>query len=386
MERTDVAVIGAGLIGSAVGYDLAMAGVNTLVFEAGDEPASGASRSNSGVVHTGFDSEPGTLETEMIQAQAARWRSVFDTLEVPYRVTGALLVATNADEASRLSAMAENADRNGVEVELLDAVAARRLEPRSAAQAGLLVTGEAITDPYEVVRRLLVAGPETRLRWPVEHVKPSGEGVVVSGPVGEVSASFVVNCAGLYADDIAADGSFRILPRRGEFIVFNKGTADLVDRILLPVPNERTKGVLVFPTLYGYLCAGPSAVDQEAKDDWRPRKDGLKFVKEQATKLMPSLKQLEPVDAWAGLRPAGYPRNYMVAWSERVPTLLHVAGIRSTGLSSCLGLSKLVLGLLVERGLELDKGVKSTPPASAAFEGPPRPWWERLNALRGGQA
>jgi len=384
MERTDVAVIGAGLVGAALGYDLAMAGVNTLVLEAEDEPAAGASRSNSGVVHTGFDSEPGTLETEMIQAQAARWRSVFDALTIPYRVTGALLVATNTNEASRLPTIAENAHRNGVEVELLDAAAARRLEPRSTAQAGLLVTGEAITDPYEVVRRLLAAGPETRLRWPVEHVKLSGEGVVVSGPAGEVSASFAVNCAGLYADEIVGDGSFRISPRRGEFIVFSKGTADLIDRILLPVPSERTKGVLVFPTLYGHLCAGPSAVDQEAKDDWRPRKEGLDFVKEQATKLVPSLRQLESVDAWAGLRPAGYPKDYFVEWSEHVPTLLHIAGIRSTGLSSCLGLSKRALNLLTERGLELGKGRKPTPLVSAAFDGAPRPWWERLNALRDG--
>ena len=383
MERTDVAIIGAGLVGAAVGYDLAMAGVDTLVFEAEGEPAAGASRSNSGVVHTGFDSDPGTLETEMIRAQSARWQSVFDALEVPYRVTGALLVATDADEASRLPNIAENADRNGVEVKLLDAAEARRLEPRSAAQAGLLVPGEAITDPYELVRRLLAAGPETRLKWPVERVEPGGEGAVVSGPAGEVSASFVVNCAGLYADELAGDGSFRISARRGEFVVFSRGTADLVDHILLPVPSERTKGVLVFPTLYGHLCAGPSAVDQEAKDDWRPHKEGLDFVRERATKLVPSLKEIEPIDAWAGLRPAGHPRNYMVEWSKRVPTLLNVAGIRSTGLSSCLGLSRHVLGLLTERGLELGESKRTIPPA---FDGPPQPWWERLNALRGSQA
>lgn len=83
MERLGVAVIGAGLVGAAVAYDLAVAGVKTVVLEV----AAGASRSNSGVVHTGFESDSGAFETEMIRVQADRWRQVFDSLGAPYRVT-----------------------------------------------------------------------------------------------------------------------------------------------------------------------------------------------------------------------------------------------------------------------------------------------------------
>jgi glycerol-3-phosphate dehydrogenase len=142
VERFEVAVIGAGLIGAAVAYDLATAGVKVVVLEAERELAAGASRSNSGVVHTGFDSEPGTFETEMIRSQAGRWREVFDALGVPYREVGALLTAVDDAQASSLTEIVERAALNGVEVDLLDGAEARGLEPRTPATAGLLVPGE----------------------------------------------------------------------------------------------------------------------------------------------------------------------------------------------------------------------------------------------------
>jgi glycerol-3-phosphate dehydrogenase len=379
MEEVEVVVIGAGLVGAAIAYDLAGAGAQVLVLEAASEVAAGASRSNSGILHTGFDSTPDTFETHMILAQSARWRSVFADLEIPFRVPGALLLARDEEQAARLEDLAANAERNRVAVEIHDQASVQRLEPGAPAKAGLLVPGEAMTDPYEVVQRLLSAGPTVRLGWPVTHIMPEAEGAIVVGPMGQVRARFVINCAGLFADEVAGDGSFRITPRRGEFLVFPQGSADLVNHLLLPVPNSFTKGILVFPTLYGYLCAGPTAEDQEDKEDWRPRPEALERIRAYAVEVLPALKNVVPIDAWAGLRPVGHPHNYVVEWSAQTPALLHVAGIRSTGLSACLGLSQHVLGLLRDRGLETRPWIA---PAAVAAE-TPRPWWQRLNALRG---
>ncbi len=380
MDRAHVAIIGAGLVGAAIAYDLAARGVRSIVLEAADDVGAGASRSNSGIVHTGFDSSPGTLETAMSRAQAARWQRVFAALDVPYRVPGALLVATDSAQAGQLPTIAAQAQVNGVPVELLSAADVRRREPNVVAGAGLLVPGEAITDPLVLVRRLLASCPDVRLRWPVAHVEADGAGARISGPAGTIQSDYAVNCAGLYADDVAMDDTFRITPRRGEFLVFEHGTAALVNHILLPVPTARTKGVLVFPTLYGHLCAGPSAVDQEDKDDWRPRSDELRVVHTRAAALMPMLQGMKAVDAWAGLRPAGHPQNYVVEWSPRVAAMLNVAGIRSTGLSACLGLAEHVLDLLTARGLRGSTPRSLPRPTSM---GPMSPWWQQLNSLRG---
>lgn len=382
MEQAEVVVIGAGLVGAAIGFELATRGVQTVVLEAGPQPASGASRSNSGILHTGFDSTPGTLETAMIRAQSARWPSIFDALGVPYRVPGALLVAADEEQAAQLPAIAAKAQQNGVAVELLSRAALRRREPNVAGVAGLLVPGEAMTDPFEVVRRLLASGPELRLNTPVQRVEADGEGVLVQTPSGAIQAKYAINCAGLYADEIAADDSFRIVPRRGEFLAFGPSTANLVNHMLLPIPTERTKGVLIFPTLYGQLCAGPSAVDQEDKEDWRPHQDELEIVYAKAAQMLPALAEIRPVDAWAGLRPAGYPHNYVVEWSERVPAMLHIAAIRSTGLSACLGLALHALDMLAEHGLQTQE---QRIPGTPSFNDSPRPWWQRLNELKGVQ-
>lgn len=367
-------------MGSAVAFELAASGARTLVVEAESEPAAGASRSNSGIIHTGFDSIPGTLETKLILEQSRRWRPLFDALGVPYSVPGAMLVATDEEEVASLPALAENAERNGVETRMLDEAEAGELEPGASALAALLIPGEAITDPYEVVRRLLAAGPELRLSWPVRQIRASGSATVVSGPRGEVSGSFVVACGGLYGDTLSDDDEFRISARRGEFMVFPRGSSEFVRHILLPVPSKRTKGVLVFPTLHGHLCAGPSAVDQDDKEDWRPRRELLAEVRISAARIFPKVGELDCVDSWAGLRPTGHPRNYILEWSRKNPCLLNVAAIRSTGLSACLGISRYVLGMLSERGLPIQKpGSMPDRVVDEQF----LPWWQRLNRLRG---
>ena len=131
-ERAEVVIIGAGLVGAAVGFELATRGVRTLVLEAGPEPASGVSRSMSGILHTGFDSTLGTLETSMIRAQAQRWQPLFDALGVPYQVPGALLVAVDDAQATLLPDIAAKAQGNGVHVELLSAAQVREREPHVA--------------------------------------------------------------------------------------------------------------------------------------------------------------------------------------------------------------------------------------------------------------
>jgi glycerol-3-phosphate dehydrogenase len=361
-------------------------GLNVIVLERERELGAGASRSNSGVLHTGFDSEVGTLETQLIRKQAERWSSIFETLNIPYKVPGALLLAKNTEEAERLEIIQQDAAQNGVETRILSQTETKRLEQNAVAEASLHIPNEAMTDPFEVMRRLL-ANVEVKLNTTALTIEANGNGArVITANETTINkttinktldARFVINCAGLFADEFTNE--FQITPRRGEFIVFERGSANLVNHILLPMPNKFTKGVLVFPTLHGYLCAGPSAEDQEDKHDWAPHQDVLPTLHEKAAQMLPALKDLKPINAWAGLRTVGKPHNYFIEFSNRIPNLLHVAGIRSTGLSACLGISDYAVKLLKERGLE-------SKPVRPSFSVPTfsdfKPWWERLNSLR----
>src|SRR5205807_2081973 len=141
------------------------------------------------------------------------------------------------------------------------------------------IPGEAVTDPVAFVFALVRAaehrGAALSTNWPVAAIERGAEKLTLHAASGErLSARVLVNCAGLCADTVArlaGDDSFAIYPRKGEFLVFEPPAEGALEHILLPIPSERTKGVLVFPTVDGRVVAGPTAVDQTDKDDWTVR-------------------------------------------------------------------------------------------------------------------
>jgi glycerol-3-phosphate dehydrogenase len=326
----DAAVIGGGVVGCAVVLALARRGADVVLLEAEDDLARGASGTNSGILHTGFDSGPGELETQLILRSAALRDEVLDALGVPVIRCGATLRPRDERERTKVAALAENAATNGVRVE------------RGEGDA-LEVPGESVTDPVAYTRALAAAaqacGAEVRCGAPVTSLRPLTRGVEVNGELCRVA----VNCAGLFADEIArlaGDASFEIYPRKGEFFVFEAA----LDRILLPVPDERTKGVLVFPTVDGHVVAGPTAIDLSDKRDRSVRPQALAEIRAKVDAMLPGLG--EPVHSYAGLRPAGRGVNYLIGRSPACPALVNVAAIRSTGLSASLGIAECVAEII----------------------------------------
>ena len=308
-----VAVIGGGVVGTAVTLALARRGIETTLFEARDRLAGAASGSNSGILHTGFDSTPGELETRLILRSAELRDAVVETLGIPVRRCGAVL-------------------------------------------NGEIIEGESPPDPVHVTRALAAAA------------QACGAAIRTGERVTERLPGLTVNCAGLYADEVArlyGDDSFEIYPRKGEFFVFD-GIA--LDRILLPVPTRRTKGVLVFPTLDGKVVAGPTAVDQTDKEDWSVRPEALAEVRAKSAELLPEIAGAEPIGSWAGLRPAGRDCNYVIR--RAAEDLINVAAIRSTGLTAALAIAEYVADMVAP-------GVPEAPLPAVSVEPSTEPWWRR---------
>ena len=367
-------IVGAGVVGSAVALALARRRIAVAVLEAEAEPALGASATNSGILHAAFDSAPGEPETELILRSAALRPAVLNALAVPVRECGALLRARDASERDALAALARNAARNGVRACL-------------EAEDALAVPGEAITDPVAYTVALLGAaqglGSALSTRFKVVAIERSHGSLALLAEGGErLRARVAVNCAGLGADAVArlvGDDSFEIYPRKGEFLVFEQAEGLRLDQILLPVPSHRTKGVLVFPTIDGMVVAGPTAVNQEDKDDWSVRPQARAEIVAKASGLFPPLADAEPAFAYAGLRPAGRGMNYVIGPSGACDRLLNVAAIRSTGLSASLGIAERVAQLVAEMGVELgpERELKH-----GAVPISPGSWWRRAAEYR----
>jgi glycerol-3-phosphate dehydrogenase len=336
-----VAIVGGGVVGAAVAYTLARRGVSAVVLEAQDGLGLAASGTNSGILHTGFDSTPGELETRLILRSAALRNAVLDELGVPVLRCGAVLTPRDDTEARTVAELADGARANGVEVRLRD-------------DGALEVPGEAVTDPVAYTRALAAAA-EVRTNARVERVSRVGDGLVLGLAGGEeIPCAAAVNCAGLHADDVArmaGDDGFEIYPRKGEFFVFDPPDGEPLERILLPVPTKRTKGVLVFPRIDGRVVAGPTAYDQDDKHDWTVRPEARDEVMSKAVAMLPALEGSEPVSAYAGLRPAGRGVNYVIGPSPACSQLINVAAIRSTGLSASLGIGEHVAALLAQQGV-----------------------------------
>jgi len=367
-DDVPVAVIGGGVVGTAVAYALARRGVGAALLEAQDELALAASGTNSGIVHTGFDSTPGELETRLILRAGELRDAVLEQVGVPVLRCGALLRPRSDEDTATLGALAAGAAANGVAVSL-------------RADGSLHVPGEAVTDPVAYTLALAAAaaasGASVRCGAAVEAIERTGERLALRAGGDTVICDFAVNCAGLHADAVArlaGDDSFSIYPRKGEFLVFDPPAGHPLAQILLPVPTKRTKGVLVFPTIDGKVVAGPTAHDQEDKADWSVREEGRAEVIAKATAMLPALEGREPIAAYAGLRPAGRDANYVIGPSRACPQLVNVAAIRSTGLTSSLGIAEHVVGLLAEQGLELEPDRPLAPGVPAQQSGP---WWRR---------
>jgi glycerol-3-phosphate dehydrogenase len=375
----EIAVIGAGVVGCATALALARRGVSVALLEAEPEPGLAASGTNSGILHTGFDSTPGELETELILRSAMLRDSVLAALDVPVLRCGALMRPAEAAQWKFVAELAANARRNRVEVVLRD-------------DGVLEVPGEAVTDPVAYTLALAAAaqrhGCELRTSFRVVGVDRHGDGLVLHAQGGElVRCRVAVNCAGLGADDVArlaGDDSFEVYPRKGEFLVFDPPGGEPLERILLPVPTKRTKGVLVFPTLDGKVVAGPTAIDQSDKADWSVRPQARDEILPKAMAIYPPLENAQPVAAYAGLRPAGRGVNYLIGSSDACPRLVNVAAIRSTGLTASLGIAERVCAIVGGLGVALGPELPLEPDSKgAAFQSSSAgPWWRRTATYR----
>ena len=359
-EVFDVVVIGAGVVGCAMARRFTLEGARVALIEKAPDILDGASKANSAILHTGFDAPEGSLELACIRAGYREYLEIREEFGLVHERSGALVVAWTPEEAARLEAIRAQAHANGVtDVDILSADALRAREPNLSqnALAAIEVPGEGIIDPWSAPHayaaqalangaRLLTGAALTggRFDGDIWHLKTAR---------GGLKTRVAINCAGLHGDRVDAallgQTHFHITPRKGQFVVFDKAARALVNTIILPVPSARTKGVVVFRTVFGNLAVGPTAEDQESRSDASTDRATLEALIADGIAKVPGLAQMPVTAVYAGLRPATEAKEYRIRpHPER--NWITVGGIRSTGLSAALGIARHVYGLYAEMG------------------------------------
>ena len=357
----DIAIVGAGDVGAAIARELARFELRVALLDSGDVGA-GTSKANTALLHTSFDAKPGTLEAALVARGHKLLLAFSDEVGIPVERTGALLVAWTHEELARLDAIERNALACGyANARRMPADELRHREPHLGAGAlgALEIPDEFIicpfTPPLAFATQAALAGVDVRRFDPVTGLHRVRSGWLMQTVDCQLSAGWVINAAGLRSDEIhrlAGLDGFTVRPRRGELIVFDKAARRLVSHILLPVPTERTKGVLIAPTVFGNVMVGPTADDIDDKRDTASTASGIATLLAHGRRLLPALLEHEVTAVYAGLRAATEHVDYQL---QACPELRYVCagGIRSTGLSASMAIAEWVRDQLADCGLPL---------------------------------
>ncbi len=360
-KLVDVVVVGAGVVGTAVARILSHQQLSVVLLEAGRDVGAATSKANTAILHTGFDATPGTLESRLVARGSTLLREYAPATGVSVEETGALLVAWDREQRSRLPGFVDKAVLNGYDAcRLVDVDELYRLEPflGTGALGALHVPDEHIIDPWSVslafATDAVANGCELRRQSPVTSLTRTPAGWSVATPTGAIECSWLVNAAGLHGDTIdgwvLGEPSFTIRPRRGELIVFDELARPLNNNVFLPVPTPTTNGVLVSPTVFGNVMLGPTADDIDDREATATTADGLSRLQVAGRRIVPKLLDEEVTSTYAGLRPATDQRDYQISLHVD-HHYLALGGIRSTGLTSAMGIAEYALELLRDGGL-----------------------------------
>ncbi|HJS18066.1 MAG TPA: FAD-dependent oxidoreductase, partial [Anaerolineales bacterium] len=211
--------------------------------------------------------------------------------------------------------------------------------------------------PLACATQAVVNGVTLKMNFAVKSIQQLDENSIISDGREEVQARWVINAAGLFSDEINnhfGHENFKVTPRRGELIVYDKLARPLVNHVLLPVPTATTKGVLVSPTVYGNVLLGPTAEDLPDKTATNTSANGLQSLLDKGKKILPKLLDEEVTATYAGLRAATEHSDFQIALHAEQKYIC-VGGIRSTGISASLGIAEYVVDLLKEGGVVLNR-------------------------------
>lgn len=368
----DVAIIGAGAVGAAIARRLSAYELDVALLEKCADVCFGVSKANSGIIHAGFHHPVTSLKARL----EIRGNRTFDQLRhelgFPFKRVGIIVAAFSYEEMKTVEHLYEQGMANGApQLEICGRERLLMLEPKLNPDVvgGLYAPTGGIIEPYRYVFALVESamrnGLTLKTRFKVEAAQHDGARYAILSSQGErVSARYVINAAGLYADEVSAvfgAEKFRIAARKGEEFLLERDAAGFPNHVIFPVPGPHTKGILVIPTVEGTMMVGPTAVEVDDKEDRETTSDNLDTVFAEAVYMVPMISKREIITSFAGSRPVLPGDDFYIGVSRSAPHFVQVAGIQSPGLTASPAIAEYVRDLLRQDGLTLTEKVDYDP-------------------------
>jgi glycerol-3-phosphate dehydrogenase len=362
--KTDVLIIGGGIVGASLAYELAKYQLDIVLLEKEAELSFGVSKANSGIVHTGFQSDPGALKTRLAVRGNILYKELAKSLDFPLVPVGELVVAFPG-ELEGLQRMKETGEQLGIPgLEIVNRNWLDENEPNLSGEIQFALIGPTadVINPYETVYALAEQAAANGARIYCEHevtgIQPADGTWQVQTEKGFFTSRYVINAAGLYADKVALMAGMevpRILPWKGEEYLLDRHAKWLTKRVIFPLPRKETKGVLVIPTVDGNTMIGPTAEAVPDCEEHSTSRSGKLAVLANVRNLIPALKEEQIIASFAGVRPTTKEGDFHIR--EDREGFINLVGIQSPGLTAAPAIAEEVVKMLGQRAdLMLRKG------------------------------
>jgi len=374
----DVIIIGAGIVGSMVARFLSKFKLDILLIDKEVDVGMGTSSASSAAVHAGYNALPGTNKAITNTKAIKMWHQLSQELGIPYDRCGDYVVAVSEADMHMLELLLERGKLNGVsDMEIINAEEMLKREPliRPDVLGALWAPSGGMADPFAATiaaaENAVMNGVELKLNTAFQDFLMKEERIVgIRTNQGDFNCRWVVNAAGLYADEVMHKAGvrpeFEIHPRRGEYVVLDKADFQLTrNTILFPTPSEKGKGILVASTTHGNVIVGPNANFVDSKENKDVTKEGIEEIWSGGNKLIPSIKHKFIISQFAGLRATGnaptpypdidYNQDFIIEIPRNVEGFINLGGIESPGFTSAPAIALKVIELLKGAGETLEE-------------------------------
>lgn len=341
----DVAIVGGGVIGSAIARELSRYQLKTCLIERTEDVCSGTSKANSAIVHAGFDAAAGSMMAKMNVEGNRLMGQLAKDLDVPFRRNGSLVLCFSEEDMPNLQALYERGVTNGVpDLKIISGDEVRAMEPNITDEvaAALYAPTGGIVCPFNLTIALAENacdnGVEFKFLSDVTDIRKMDIGYeIIIRDQEPVTTKYVVNAAGVYADKIhnmVSEKKITITPRKGDYCLLDQEAGHHVDKTIFQLPGKYGKGILVTPTIHGNLLLGPTATDIEDKEGTYTTAAELAEVTSKSARGVKNIPYRQVITSFSGLRAHEASHEFILGQPEDAPGFFDAAGIESPGLSS----------------------------------------------------
>jgi glycerol-3-phosphate dehydrogenase len=365
-NKSDVLIIGAGVIGCAIARELSKYNIKTALLEKELDVGNGVSKGNSGVLHTGLYYSKGSLKAKLCVEGRLMFPELAKQLDVPYRLCGKHVIARTEEELKDLEDLKAVGEGNGVkELTIISGKELKKREPNLDALYALHSPVAGIFPPYlfsiALAENALHNGVKIHVNTKVSAIKQADNGYKVITNQGDFQTRIIINSAGLYADTISATigiDNYKQYPCRGEYLILDKSCRGLISTMVYPVPPKvaGVLGVHLTPTTDGNIMIGPSAEFITQREDTRTTKEKAQQLIEGAKELLPTIPLNQIIYGFSSVRNKITPpeektsRDFII--QEDAENFINLIGMESPGLTSSPAIAKMV-ATMVNKKMDL---------------------------------